>query len=286
MAIGIGAAIVAAAGYSATVGIGAIIAGAINGLIIGAVIGGIGAAITGGSIGKGILFGAIGGAVTGGLGAWASSAGSVSSVAGGGVDAVSGASPAISASSQVGNTAYSATGGAYSIGTSTVQTGASGALGGVSGKLFESVPGALITAGGSALEAYSAAGDAEDARAIGVEEAQRNRELQEKLQAMANEASLAAAGSSNETQLRISELNNATAQRGQTLSAKTAADQLAEQKRQAVEATALAQESRERMSGALQGQEVQEGSTYEGPSVFQSIVGNQDKVYGEEEVVV
>jgi len=51
-----------------------IIGGAIVGAVVGAAIGGLGAAITGGDIGKGILFGAIGGAVTGGLASWAGGA--------------------------------------------------------------------------------------------------------------------------------------------------------------------------------------------------------------------
>lgn len=51
-----------------------IAAGMIGSAIVGAAIGGITAAITGGSIGKGLLFGAIGGAVLGGIGAWANGA--------------------------------------------------------------------------------------------------------------------------------------------------------------------------------------------------------------------
>lgn len=42
--------------------------------IVGAVIGGLTAAISGGDVGKGVLFGAVGGAVISGAGAWASSA--------------------------------------------------------------------------------------------------------------------------------------------------------------------------------------------------------------------
>jgi hypothetical protein len=98
MATGIGAAII---GFFATTGsataisaaaVGTLTAttamtiasGIVGGIVVGAAVGGLGALVTGGDIGKGMLYGAIGGAVTGGISGWLSAP---SSLAGGAADA-------------------------------------------------------------------------------------------------------------------------------------------------------------------------------------------------------
>ena len=63
----IGVAVAGAFGAGAIGTIGAIAVGVISSAVVGAAIGGITAAITGGDIGKGLLFGAVGGVITGGL---------------------------------------------------------------------------------------------------------------------------------------------------------------------------------------------------------------------------
>jgi hypothetical protein len=63
----IGASILAGAATAATMSFASIAVGVIASAVVGAAIGGIAAAITGGDIGKGLLYGAIGGVVTGGI---------------------------------------------------------------------------------------------------------------------------------------------------------------------------------------------------------------------------
>jgi hypothetical protein len=63
----IGAAVAGAFGATAISTVGAIAIGVVSSAVVGAAIGGLTAAVTGGDIGKGMLFGAVGGVVTGGL---------------------------------------------------------------------------------------------------------------------------------------------------------------------------------------------------------------------------
>ena len=146
------------------IGAGSAIAGVtigmvIQGAIIGAAVGGLAAAVTGGDIGKGLLFGAVGGAVIG---------------------AVSGAIGGVSAGSASGMT--SATLDATAAGTLSGSTGTaiSGAAGGATssaggiGSLLNSETGATVV--GSVLSEFGKAGDLEDAAEFNYQNAKEERQ--------------------------------------------------------------------------------------------------------------
>lgn len=253
---GVGAAVVGALSTTAFAAssIGVAIATVINGALIGAAIGGLTAAVTGGDIGKGVLFGGIGGAVAGGLGAWASW---------GETAALTSTSTALEGS---GGAAMGTGGGSFQIaGTNAAGSGGASVAGAsldtaVGATFKESIPtlgGQIVSsgieAGGSILEGSTTQDMNEQ---IAADNAQLQKDLQAANAALTEKTSAEA----NATSLAIAELQAQSTQRGQDISAQTAKDALDAQIAESEIQRELEVQKRERMAGAVASQNVQEGT--------------------------
>lgn len=281
--MGIEAAIAGIATFVGTIGsavsmgafaIGSIGAGIIGGAIVGAAIGGLSAAITGGSIGKGILFGAIGGAVTGGLGAWAQ-----------GGTMLSG--PMTAPGTAMANVSQAAVdyelgvGGAQALKETAIQTTSRGL--GAGFKVSEGMgmlgQGAMSLGGkmmeGSAME--DMANKNRDAQTVAAREAAANAEkMAEKTAGL----QLALADKNNAAAHGRTVLTTEAQRAGQILQYKASSEQIAEQRRQYDTSNKLAQDQRGRQQGALKGMSASKaGKSYEGPSIQEQIVGQQEEMY-------
>jgi len=168
-------------GGSAIAGfIGAGIAGALGGALVGAAMGGLTSLVTGGDIGKGMLYGAIGGAVTGALGGVLDQAGFLS----GAVDLEQ--STSLANYSRDGYTATSTGQAAYagpSFESAAIQKGTEQAVEkGLMAKLSGEAQGALVEGafklGGGMLQGVGEQKRFEAQMEIEMAEAQKNREFE------------------------------------------------------------------------------------------------------------
>lgn len=177
---------------------GTIGAAMVGGAIVGAAVGGITAAVTGGSILKGMLFGAVGGAVTGGLGQWASGAGGALQAATTSTNLAQGtATPAI---------VNAAAGSTSSMLTASGELAASGGgfLGSIGGGATL-LKGGLDMVGGM-LQSEDASAEAAAQREWQAEQNQKQRDLQEKLASMSG-----GGGGGSSDGIAIARINQETA---------------------------------------------------------------------------
>jgi len=201
--------------------------------IIGAAVGGLSAAVTGGDIGKGMLYGAVGGAVLGGIGAFAGmGSGGTAGAATGATSAASSVPSSVTAGV---NAVKGATTGAVVSGGGAGAASGSGLAGMLTGKLGES----LVTGGlqmlGGALEGKDAAEEADKQRAWQAEQNEKNRQLQERLASMSG-----GGGGGSSDGIAIARIQQ-----------ETALKQLAENRRQYDVARQDQIESRQRAGAAL-----------------------------------
>lgn len=192
-------------------GLTAILVGAAVGAVVGAAIGGIGAAITDGDIGKGVLYGAIGGAVAGGMGGWMSDGGLATG-------ATSGAEGAAS----YGEAGYGAAG-ATKAPTSIMVGGAEAAGSGLTAG-EGAIGSALVTTGGTAvMGAFKEEPDVAGENAKNREASQKLAELQAATQLKIAEMRGGEASSSGSDARYTADLQlqNAREQRGQDYKMKT-----------------------------------------------------------------
>ena len=211
---------------------GAFVAGVIGSAVIGAAVGGLTAAVTGGDIGKGLLFGAVGGAVLGGItGAMGGFGGTVASTS------VAMGENAVGAMAAQGTTASAAISG--------VTSGASQAFG--VGKYFATQGGgmmgaALVTTAGTTL-AGAFDDSAEQAAKLEREKmAQQDKQFYANLEAQKDIAGIQSGGGGGSDAIGVARINQETQR-----------EQLAEQRRQYNTENALKEASRARRAGALSG---------------------------------
>jgi hypothetical protein len=205
--------------------------------VIGAAIGGLTAAITGGDIGKGVLFGAIGGVVTAGVG---------HALYGAGTPALAGTS---GTSSATGLAQYNmrpeafAGGGGGAAATKAAEEGVKASL---ASKILEGTGSAAvqgsIAAAGSVLAAQGEA-----------EASELALEWQDKMETRRLDSQERMHATSNETQMHIAGANNKTALLAKRMEIDVAREQLGEQRRQYDTNLEEARAKRERRNSALAG---------------------------------
>ena len=227
----IGAAWAAIGAYTVgSIAVGVIVQGA----IIGAAIGGLTAAVTGGNIGKGMLFGAIGGAVMGGIGAWANAGTTATAMTPANLEAAAAAQ---------GTTVSGGSAAVNLLKTGTEKTVGSGILGG------QGTGAALVTTGGQMLmgafddSGEVAAAEADKARAHSKELAQLQADTQLKIAQMQGKS-----GSSSSDAAKYSadlQLLNAREQRQQDYKIKS-------------EEWSMLEDARNRRRAAVEGVKFQE----------------------------
>lgn len=223
---------------------GTLVAGVIGSAIIGATVGGLTAAVTGGNIGKGLLFGAIGGAVMGGI---TGALGGFSGTTAGGT-AGSTSSGALSAVGETSRGALSgtfgtaATEGAKTMTTEVVKNSAFEA-----GKFFATEGGGTIGASLLTTTGTTLAGafddSAEEAAKLEREKMkQQNEQFYANLAAQERIAGIQSGGSGGSDAIEVARINQQTQR-----------EQLAEQRRQYDTEKAIEEASRTRRAGALSG---------------------------------
>lgn len=167
----------------ATAGAGAVVAGMAITAVVGAAIGGLAAAVTGGDIGKGMLFGAVGGLA---MGFASGIVGGMFGTAGGAV-----AGPGAGQGMAVGSSEAAVL--AADVGRTTI-VGGSGAAGqgagGVMGKLSEVALEGTINTGGQMLMGMSAEDQAADLAKAKLLADNADRELKEKEMALSHEVGM------------------------------------------------------------------------------------------------
>ena len=227
MAVAVGALVVGAFTTST------VVAGIVGSAIIGAAVGGLTAAVTGGSIGKGMLFGAVGGAVMGGI-----------TGAMGGFSSAAGSTGAISGSMSENVALQAAKEGTKIATTEAVKTSAFEA-----GKFFSTQGGGVIgaslltTAGTTIAGAFD--DTAEQAAKLEREKmAQQDKQFYANLEAQKEIAGMSGGGGGGggSDAVEVARINQETQR-----------EQLAEQRRQFEKEKSIVEASRERAAGALSG---------------------------------